>query len=263
MKKEVSMRLARLTPSVFRSQQITSVVSRPLFSASEVCPSRFMEFATQDMVANASERCYVNAVSNSKRALALHVERIAIAFGVRQWKPTAKKQRDLRGFFRNYRFLSLCGVNTVELARRVTAIRNALEHRFILPSRAEAEEVLEVVDLYLAATGHHAGSFIYNRTLHSPALTKEVNRAPHNMQMDRLIDGDYQLVTFPGSGVIEVLACPKLQILEAYDHWSAVRMLNQTLAHPQHGLKPHVRVNVSKDPMGYFAWAKLLCGARA
>jgi hypothetical protein len=110
-------------------------------------PKRYLEFASDDLAAEDSDRNRVNAISNAKRALHYRVELLADALGFRE-------TRLKRDFPNQLGFCEKCGIIVApEILKRLNKRRNALEHDYYVPKRRdEAEDFVDVVRLFLATT---------------------------------------------------------------------------------------------------------------
>lgn len=107
--------------------------------------STYLNFAKIDFAEAKEHRNFVNAVSNAKRALHYQVDALAKAFG---WENLKKRNN----FPTKMDFLGRCGVAAPNIIRRINKFRNTIEHDYYLPTEDEAEEYLDIVELYLMAT---------------------------------------------------------------------------------------------------------------
>ena len=112
----------------------------------------YLEYAKDDFRQGTHTRHLLNAVSNAKRALHYQVEALAIAFG---WQ----KAKGKNNFPSKLEFLGRFGVTAPNIMRRVNKFRNTIEHDYYIPSHDEAEEYLDIVELYLLATHKVATDF--------------------------------------------------------------------------------------------------------
>lgn len=117
-----------------------------------VWDSTYLGFAKSDFEEGKEHRNFVNAVSNAKRALHYQVDALSKAFG---WE----KLKERNNFPTKLEFLGKCGVTAPNIIRRVNKFRNTIEHDYYLPSEEEAEEYLDIVELYLMATHKIATEF--------------------------------------------------------------------------------------------------------
>jgi hypothetical protein len=117
-----------------------------------VWPSTYLDFAKFDFEEAKTQRCFVNAVSNAKRALHYQVDALAVALG---W--THFKARN--DFPTKLNFLGSCGVLSPTIIKRINKLRNSVEHDYYMPNEDETLEYLEIVELYLGATHYTATYF--------------------------------------------------------------------------------------------------------
>lgn len=108
-------------------------------------PSTYLDFAKKDFDEEKSPRCWVNAVSNAKRALHYQVDALATALG---WEHL-KSRND---FPSKLNFLGSCGVLSPTIIKRMNRFRNTVEHDYYIPTENETLDYLEIVELYLSAT---------------------------------------------------------------------------------------------------------------
>ncbi|OCH38433.1 hypothetical protein [Vibrio cyclitrophicus] len=117
-------------------------------------PRHYLDYAIQDFEQDQkhkSERALVNSLSNAKRALHLQVETIAKGFGF------PAPARGFANFPQYLDYCEKCGVVTPRILRKLNSVRNAVEHDYYIPTQTEAEDFIDVVELFLAATD----KFIY------------------------------------------------------------------------------------------------------
>jgi hypothetical protein len=108
--------------------------------------SKYLDFAKADLDMEESERSRINAVANAKRALHRRVDSLAEGLGFEHY-PSNKKD-----FPNKLAFCAKCGVTTPRIIERLNTLRNKVEHDYYLPTRREAEDFVDVVALFLAAT---------------------------------------------------------------------------------------------------------------
>ena len=172
-------------PGEFAQQLMVHGVSRSLFSINEHNPRKYVAFAEDDVRDKDPQRGPINAVSNAKRALHMQLELLCGALGFEQWKPRGNYPSRVD-------FLTACGIHTPELLDRLNRFRNEVEHDYVVPTRDQARDIVDVVDLYIRATDKYAGSFQYAR---------QVYLGPWE------VPPAYCLSTEIGSGRIELYRC--------------------------------------------------------
>ena len=134
-----------LNPKDWQSLEIDSCRFDTVKLESSTCPRDYLDFANQDLDSQDSARSRANATSNAKRALHFQVDLLAEAFGFQ--KTNAKKN-----FPNKLEFCGRCGIVAPRILKKLNALRNTLEHEYYIPNRAEAEDFVDVVCLFLAAT---------------------------------------------------------------------------------------------------------------
>jgi hypothetical protein len=110
---------------------------------SEYSPFDYLEFAQQDIETDSEPRNIINAVGNAKRALHLQVDTICIGYGYKS------KSRD---FPPKLDFLQDIGIVAPRILKRVNKIRNRIEHDYSSPTIDEANDFIDIVELFLYAT---------------------------------------------------------------------------------------------------------------
>ncbi len=116
-------------------------------SSQEIDPRGYLQFSQTDLEASNDARSNINALTNAKRALHYQVELLVNAFGI---KSLPKKER--QHFPEKLEFCKKCSLTTPQILRRMNSMRNLVEHEYIVPERAEAEDFVDVVDLFISAT---------------------------------------------------------------------------------------------------------------
>ena len=112
---------------------------------SEVTPSQYLEYAKKDLQDGSDPRNLVNSLGNAKRALHLQVETIANGFGYKKLKRSSNFPAKLE-------FLSELGVATPSIISKINALRNKVEHEYIVPEVEQVEDYCDIVELFLRAT---------------------------------------------------------------------------------------------------------------
>jgi hypothetical protein len=113
----------------------------------EISAREFLQFATQDLDEHECDRHIVNALSNTKRAFECQVDCLLVAFGLfslsksRRWNLPWKRE-----------VLNSLGVVAPEILKRITGMRNILEHEYVRPSAAGVRDALDLARLFIEAT---------------------------------------------------------------------------------------------------------------
>lgn len=115
-------------------------------SASNLLDFAIADLKDGDVAASASPRHLVNALSNAKKALHLRLEDVCLGFGCGSLK-SVKSFPKLIAYARN------CGVVAPRVLERLNSRRNMVEHEFDVPKKEDVENFVDVVQLFLAATG--------------------------------------------------------------------------------------------------------------
>ena len=116
-------------------------------------PEMYLAFARSDL-RRPYRRNRINAVSNAKRSLHLHVDVLAKALGL-----LVLSKKDRRNFPQKLDFLSRCGVVTPAILQRLNLLRNAVEHDYTIPDFRQAQDFLDIVELFLRSSGTLRTSF--------------------------------------------------------------------------------------------------------
>lgn len=109
-------------------------------------PSEFLEFADSDLKQTGSQSA-ANALANAKRALDCQLDYFLATYGLSQvsteknWS-TGKK----------ISLMDDLGIVPASILHRINKARNDLEHRYEMPSPITAENSIDIVGLFVAAT---------------------------------------------------------------------------------------------------------------
>ena len=114
----------------------------------DISPEEFVAFARMDTVQE-DKRGLVNAMSNAKRAIECQADFALECL-------TRRKGRDMPQKLERLREL---GVVAPGIVRKVSRIRNYLEHEYRLPDRATVEEAVDIAELFVAACTKSLRSF--------------------------------------------------------------------------------------------------------
>lgn len=105
----------------------------------------YLSFAENDLRDGRTARHLVNALSNIKKALHIRLEDVCLGFGARDLDR-------LKNFPGLINYARECGLVAPRVLDRLNAMRNAVEHDYILPTEPDVETFLDVAHLFLAAT---------------------------------------------------------------------------------------------------------------
>jgi uncharacterized protein YutE (UPF0331/DUF86 family) len=106
----------------------------------DIAPEEFIGFARMDVVQE-EKHGLVNAMSNAKRAIECQADFTLKCL-------SGKKGRDVP---HKLELLRQLGVVAPSILRKVSSIRNYLEHEYKLPDRATVEEAVDIAELFVAA----------------------------------------------------------------------------------------------------------------
>jgi len=138
------MQIFQITPEIFIEDYF--VIERPLDQLefdSEYSPFDYLKFAKEDLETGNEKRSIINAIGNAKRALHLQVETICSGYGYKS------KSKD---FPPKLIFLKELGVAAPKIIEKLNKTRNRIEHDYYLPTLDEANDFLDIVELFLYAT---------------------------------------------------------------------------------------------------------------
>lgn len=136
-----------------------------------ITPQLYLTFAIEDFESNTSNRSSVNAFANAKRAIHFQTEIISQAFGI-DHLPLLKRDN----FPKRIDFCSECGVVGNRILNKYNKIRNKIEHDYYFPQRDEVESIIDITELFLAATIRFIINFPDRVEV---LLTPKINDIPH------------------------------------------------------------------------------------
>jgi hypothetical protein len=128
--------------------------SLPIASESEITPQTYLEFAIQDFMDNQGNRSKVNAFANAKRAIHFQTDIISEAFGINQLP-----KKDRTNFQKKIYFCEKCGTVGKRILGKYNKIRNKVEHNYYHPQEDEVESIIDIAQLFLAATARYITMF--------------------------------------------------------------------------------------------------------
>lgn len=109
-------------------------------------PAEFLEFADSDLKQKGPQAA-ANALANAKRALDCQLDYFLLTYGL---SITANRQNWSTA--RKISLMDDLGLVPQSILHRVNKARNDLEHRYELPSPVTAENSIDIVGLFVAAT---------------------------------------------------------------------------------------------------------------
>lgn len=126
----------------------------PIHIPGNITPQMYLEFAVRDYESKQGSRSNVNAFSNAKKAIHFQTDIISKAFGI---GCLPQKQRD--SFPKKIEFCEKCGIVGSRILNKFNKIRNKIEHEYYLPQAEEVEYIIDIVELFLAATARFLAMF--------------------------------------------------------------------------------------------------------
>ena len=114
--------------------------------SADVWPSTYLEFARNDLIEGNENRQFVNAVTNAKRAFHYQIESLSDAFAIKKY------QRNKLNIHHRLDFLQKCGVISPNILKKLNRTRNLVEHEYYIPTEDEAQDYVDIVELFLHAT---------------------------------------------------------------------------------------------------------------
>lgn len=127
------------TPNTYLQYAIADLHSDPQKSSS-------------DLHSDPTKRSIVNAVSNAKRALHMQVDLLSEALGIEHMKRP-------KNFPLKIEFCGKCGIVGKRILKKLNKLRNTVEHNYYVPEREEAEDYVDIVELFINATNKLMYSF--------------------------------------------------------------------------------------------------------
>jgi hypothetical protein len=140
-------RMMEYTALSFTDLSVSSYSLASLSDKRSSMPVKYLAFARADLLEGKLDRYRVNAYSNAKRALHCQVDILIRALGAHHNKKIMYSK-----FPGQIDLLQKCGIVSPAILRRINALRNRLEHEYLIPTLEETETCLDVVELFLAAT---------------------------------------------------------------------------------------------------------------
>lgn len=105
----------------------------------------YLSFAAHDLRDGRTSRHLVNALSNIKKALHIRLEDVCVGFG-------ARDLGRLRTFPALINYARECGLVAPRVLDRLNALRNAVEHDYVLPTEYDVDTFFDVAHLFVAVT---------------------------------------------------------------------------------------------------------------
>ena len=106
----------------------------------------FLSFAFEDLK-NSSHRGIVNTLSNVKRSIDCRIEELLFCYCLQ-----VKSKREHWDIPKKLEILAEIGILAPKILRRISTLRNRLEHQFEKPHLEKVEDAVDVGELFLEAT---------------------------------------------------------------------------------------------------------------
>lgn len=107
----------------------------------EISPTEFLLQAEKDFEAGDSS-FYLNCITNAKRAIVCQMDEILVSFGFDSLRWNIPKKIEC---------LNKLGILTPPVLRKVSQIRNLLEHNYNKPSKEDVEVAMDIATLFVLA----------------------------------------------------------------------------------------------------------------
>jgi len=171
----------------------------------KIKPFQYLEFARQDLSDGIESRNLINSLSNAKRALHLQVETIAQGYGYKKLKRSPKFPAKLE-------FLGEIGIATPSIISKLNALRNKVEHDYIVPEVDQIKDYCDIVELFLHATEAPINTFPINvkfQPIESSDISETdnppVSQLPEYLTIDLVkFEGEISLYGFNLDGSNEI-----------------------------------------------------------
>jgi len=109
----------------------------------ETNPMSYLNFANEDLESSFDHK-YINAISNTKRALDGQADRVMKLLGVKQQKTI--------GFHKKLEFLQKVDILAPRILQKINRVRNLVEHEYLKPNPEQVEDFFDIVSLFVLST---------------------------------------------------------------------------------------------------------------
>jgi len=113
----------------------------------------FLAFAKEDL-ASGSIKGFINAITNAKKAIDCQIDNFILSLGYEHTK--ISKYTAVKNFVTNtenntlkLKFLEKLEVIPIKLISKIRKLRNKIEHNYYRPTEDEADEAVELADLFV------------------------------------------------------------------------------------------------------------------
>jgi hypothetical protein len=125
----------------------------------ECSPEMYIKFAKKDL-GDATLRGLVNSVSNSKRAIHCSVDLVFRTFNLHVDKSDEQKYPNIKGFSLKLEILKDLGFAAPKILSKYNKIRNKVEHDYVKVTKSDAEDVLDVAEIFCEMLNVRLGNTI-------------------------------------------------------------------------------------------------------
>ncbi len=122
----------------------------------------FLQFAKTDLLGS-DTRGFINALTNAKRAIDCQADCCLSSIGFQADKlekqlgsgntAAVKSKATIKGVPFKFQMLEVMGIVTPTIVTKMRRLRNALEHEYRKPRRLEAQDAVDIAQLFLDASG--------------------------------------------------------------------------------------------------------------
>jgi len=128
----------------------------------EISPEQYLKYAKEDFALGCPKNL-INALGNAKRAIDSHTDLIINAFGFTDdnFKGSSETRRFINQYYVNdqnegltdkIKLLQILGFSPSFLISKIRKIRNGMEHDYVIPSKSEVLEAIEIAELFINAS---------------------------------------------------------------------------------------------------------------
>ncbi|MGO3439414.1 MAG: hypothetical protein ACTINB_11615 [Serratia liquefaciens] len=129
-------------------------------------PNGYLQDAIDDLNAGKERRNLNNAIRNAKSALHMKVDILCVSFSGSEYF------KKLKSFPKKMDFLESIGIVRPRIIDKINKLRNEIEHEYRDATLEEAEDVIDIVLLFIEATKYLNSRFPSDSDFHG-ALTSE------------------------------------------------------------------------------------------
>ncbi len=180
----------------------------------ENTPYDYLEYAKEDF-SSLTTRGFINAITNAKRSIDCQIDSIIIALGyelktfdenryVKEFiNENYETQDEVNGVTNKLKLIRILNIAPVFLISKIRYLRNYVEHEYLIPTKEDTRESIEVAELFL-----HSSMRQFNTTV--PCLTFGSNHKysydeeKNSFELDNLYSPHIQFSIEPIDGLSEI-----------------------------------------------------------